>query len=239
MGLDVYVGSLSRYYAGDWETIAQRLGREQGVPVEIIRRSGAEQDGPPLSPREAHAAILRWRAWLSQPLRAEGIDALDWDERLDAPYATDKPDWSGYGALLVWAAREEYPRWFARKMWNEKDWHKDRSYRRGLRAGVKSRYGQLIVGPEFWLPADFIGVIDATGPSGEETRIGSLIQLRRQLDLLNERTWRAEAAAIATWRRGADLDDRLLEDRARLGFAIFDHLTTFAIEHRLVMKLDY
>ena len=28
MGLDVYVGSLIRYYTGNWETIVQQLGRD-------------------------------------------------------------------------------------------------------------------------------------------------------------------------------------------------------------------
>ena len=37
MGLDVYVGSLTRYYAHDWETAVQRLGCEQGIPVVIVR----------------------------------------------------------------------------------------------------------------------------------------------------------------------------------------------------------
>jgi len=37
MGLDVYVGPLSRYYAGDWETIVQQAGRQQGVEVQVLR----------------------------------------------------------------------------------------------------------------------------------------------------------------------------------------------------------
>jgi hypothetical protein len=37
MGLDVYVGSLTRYYTGDWETIVQQAGREMGLEVRVER----------------------------------------------------------------------------------------------------------------------------------------------------------------------------------------------------------
>lgn len=36
MGLDVYVGTLTRYYSGDWELITQRVGRELGLTVEVV-----------------------------------------------------------------------------------------------------------------------------------------------------------------------------------------------------------
>jgi len=40
MGLDVYVGPLTRYYSFEWETIIQRAGREQGLEVRIARPPG-------------------------------------------------------------------------------------------------------------------------------------------------------------------------------------------------------
>ena len=30
MALDVYVGSLTRYYAGEWENVSERTARERG-----------------------------------------------------------------------------------------------------------------------------------------------------------------------------------------------------------------
>jgi hypothetical protein len=39
MGLDVYVGSLTRYYARDWETIVQKWGRESGTRVEVLHQN--------------------------------------------------------------------------------------------------------------------------------------------------------------------------------------------------------
>jgi hypothetical protein len=42
MGLDVYVGSLTRYYARDWETVIQKHARETGMPLEIVRANEPE-----------------------------------------------------------------------------------------------------------------------------------------------------------------------------------------------------
>ena len=42
MGLDVYVGPLTRYYSFEWETILQQAGREQGMDVHIVRPDGCE-----------------------------------------------------------------------------------------------------------------------------------------------------------------------------------------------------
>jgi len=39
MGLDVYVGPLSRYTLGDWLTIVQQVMQAQGRTVQIIRTS--------------------------------------------------------------------------------------------------------------------------------------------------------------------------------------------------------
>lgn len=238
MGLDVYAGSLTRYYSGDWETIIERTCRENGVPCQVIRVPPTPPDEALDDPQKIHESILVWRDWISGKLAEEGERPLEWVERAEAPYDTDNPGWDAYGNLLVWAAREEHPRWFTQKTIGD-DWPKDRSYRRSLRKGAKSRYAQLITGPEIWLPANFTGVIDAIGPTGTEMRLGSLGQLRAQLDLLNDRTWRADAPTIATWRQRGPVDQGPVEELAQFGFALFDHLTTFAIEQRVPLKLDY
>ena len=60
VGLDVYVGPLTRYYLGDWETVVQRLGRERGFPVKTIRPSADQQSAEPkLSAAEAHEIVIQ------------------------------------------------------------------------------------------------------------------------------------------------------------------------------------
>ncbi|MBI5366610.1 MAG: hypothetical protein HZA54_06205, partial [Planctomycetes bacterium] len=58
MGLDVYVGTLTRYYTGDWKTIIQQVGERSGMTVEVIRAHA-----PPDAVRDPAAvrrAVLAW-----------------------------------------------------------------------------------------------------------------------------------------------------------------------------------
>src|SRR5579864_1754420 len=95
MGLDVYVGSLSRYYAGEWETIVQQTGRQQGLTVQIVRpqprnflaRLKAVVGGlHPTGPEAAQKAVNRWRQTLGA---ASGLgERFVWNENTECEYFT-------------------------------------------------------------------------------------------------------------------------------------------------------
>src|SRR5689334_5222627 len=89
VGLDIYVGSLTRYYAGDWELVAQKVAREMGAPLTVIRKHDPED--AIRDPEQIRPAVLAWRQGLSQALQETLTAPLDWDESPEAPYFTDKP----------------------------------------------------------------------------------------------------------------------------------------------------
>ncbi len=66
MALDVYVGSLTRYYAGEWENVSERTARERGTQFRIGRRVGAADSDPDI--QEILQALLTWRVELNQSL---------------------------------------------------------------------------------------------------------------------------------------------------------------------------
>ena len=101
MGLDVYVGSLARYYTGNWET------KEAGIEVQVDRH-GDSRDAI-RNPLEVNRLVCEWRDHLSEELKSHLAAPVDWDERPDAPYFTDKPAWDCYSNLLLWAAYQEHP----------------------------------------------------------------------------------------------------------------------------------
>ena len=37
MGLDIYVGPLTRYYTDNWKTIVQQAGEDNNIPVTVVR----------------------------------------------------------------------------------------------------------------------------------------------------------------------------------------------------------
>lgn len=82
MGLDIYVGSFTRYYAGDWDLAAARVARELGATFEVVR-----QHNPPDAIRDPEAIrsiVLEWRSGLAESLASHLPDPLDWDESPDA-----------------------------------------------------------------------------------------------------------------------------------------------------------
>lgn len=242
MGLDVYVGSLSRYYAGEWETIVQRMAREQGVP---FRRIEATDPGGRPSVDDARSAILTWRDSLTKAVLGEGIVLMDWDESAEGECETDKPNWDCYIALLLFAAREEHPHARSPKslfgMFRKKpqEWNEDPAYQASLGAGSKSRYGHLLGNTEFWLPYEENVIFEGPAPTGNQVMYGSSIVLLRQLEDLNARTWKASASVLAQWNENGADSESAAEDRARFAFALMYRLAGVAVARRLPMKLDY
>lgn len=235
MGLDVYVGTLTRYYAGQWETIMQRTAREQGVALEM-RRHGA--DDAVTDPTVLEPLLIEWRDALSDALRTHLAEPLRWAEGLGADYFTDKPAWDCYASLLIWAAHDEHPATELPRAASE-DWMQHPAVQLSQAEGFRSRHGQLLHGAEFWLPAQFEFTFKAQDPSGAEIVFGSVDTLLAQLRSLNERTWRADDATLEGWRRAGAGQRGPFEQAARFGFAVVYELASRAAEHRLPMKLDY
>ena len=242
MGLDIYVGSLSRYYLGAWETIVQQAARQQGFNVRVIRPAAPKPSIfrrlvslilPRRNPLPAlQQAILQWQHSLEQASGAEL--PFVWNDSVDYDYYTDKPGWQWYGALLLWAAHEQDPN----ESWPTviHSWSKDPAFQK-VRSRSNHEYPHLLSDTEIWLPVEVPKPFDTTDPFGNDTVVGSSLALLRELRLLNTRTWNASANEIAKW-RAAELPAGHESD-ARIGFALVYELCTLAVQHRLPMKLDY
>jgi hypothetical protein len=98
MALDVYVGSLTRYYSGDWENAAEKIARERGVQYRVTRTQPTDvvRDAGRIRP-----VVLAWRRKLGEALSGKVDAALDWDESADRPprggpvvMLVEAPDWS-------------------------------------------------------------------------------------------------------------------------------------------------
>ena len=235
MGLDIYVGSYTRYYSRDWETVVQAYGRQQGLPVTIVRTN--EPLDAITDPAQIRPAVLAWRDQLSAGL-GQNIDSpLDWNESAAAPYFTDKPGWDAFGALLMWAAYAEQ-RDLQRPAQMPASWADDPAYNRSTTAN-RSIFPQLLGGVETWLPVPFSFTFRAQDPGGADVTFGSSVQLLTELEELNRATWNASPQELL----GSALDGTegatSLSVLAKFGFSIMSRLTRGAVEHRLIMRLDY
>ena len=97
MGLDIYAGTLTRYYTQNWKTAVQQFGEAHGIPVQIIRANPEEH---PADEAEVLERVTEWRKHI---LNGLGITEPPlWNEDANqTPYYTDKPDWDGITALQL------------------------------------------------------------------------------------------------------------------------------------------
>jgi hypothetical protein len=260
MGLDVYVGTLTRYLVGDWELIAETTARELGIPFEIARAEPLPADAI-TDPDTVRNAVLEWRGALAEALGAP----CDWAEADAMPYFTDKPGWDGYASLLLLAAHVERPEIPLPEALPEDPFKHQllESVLRGTKTGLLGRRKAPEAPPRFvalytaelWLPIDVDGVWTASFVTGDELPMAAVGMLRFQLRELAETLGLEEddlAAArssggVITENGGGGGDDAILVEAVpappaelgKFGLAVFLDLAEKAHEHRLPLKLDY
>lgn len=234
MALDVYVGSLTRYYAGAWENLVERALRERGAPPAV--RSAMPTDDARSQDR-IRLQVVTWRAALARALGDRLAGPLEWDETEAAPWFTHRPGWGGFGSLVLWAAYAEHPTLRLPETLPE-EWDHDGALMRSTAEGFRSRYSHLVRNVEMWLPVDFEITFEGEDVKGRRVVMGSVTTLRRQLADLNAATWKASAADVAAWGR-APIEEGSVEQRARYAFAVLSELAQRAQSERLPMKLDH
>lgn len=235
MALDVYVGPLTRYYAGEWENVAERAARERGgaraEPRSDASAARAARD-------DMRARVLEWREALRRSLGDRLSLPLDWDEATRSHYAVGRPGWDGFGSLVLWAAYAEHPT-LRRPPALPEAWDDDAALIRCNAEGFRSRYSHLVRNVELWLPCDFQLTFEGEDLNGRRIVMGSAQMLAQQLAELNAATWKMSAAEVATWGQRLSAANAPLELQARYAFAVMTGLVRQAVEHRLPMKLDY
>jgi hypothetical protein len=236
MGLDIYVGSFTRYYRGDWETVVARAAREQGMGFKVIRTNPDPPDKvtDPIVIREA---VESWRISLEAGLRQHLADGLAWDERADADYFTDKPDWVGYSGVVLLAAHTACPE-HPRPERATAHFDKDAAYQSLAAQEFRCRFSQVFE-VELWLPCAFPFTFKAADVAGNEVRFGSSVTLLDQLSRLNDESYRADAETLAKWKYDGAGSQDTFEQTARFGLAMFLYHAQLSVKHRLPMKLDY
>ena len=221
MGLDVYVGPLTRYYVEGPADVVERIARHQEQPV-----------GDGLEAEEViRAAVVHWRQGLSRWLGDRLAGPLDWDESGPAPCFTDKPGWDGYGGTLLLAAHDEHPELPPPEVVSA-DWPDDPAYQAASASGAGSRYRQLLT-QELWLPCRFEFTVHTQDITGAEVELGSSVALLDQLELLSAR-YHLDGQPPEP-----SADGQSLSAAAGGGLAVLRRLAERSVSFRIPMKLDF
>ncbi len=221
MGLDLYVGSLTRYYLESPVAVVEQMARHQRVPYAIVHDARGLAGGHELGP-VIQSAVLAWREGLRQQLHERVDGSLDWDESPGGPCFTDKPGWGGYGGLLLLAAHQEYPE-LPLPDEVSADWADDPAYLASLDTGSGSRFDQVLI-PDLWLPSRFGFTFRTQDLTGQEIEVGSSAMLLTQLAALRAAHPAGSSPVAAT---------------AHATLAVLHRMAERAMEHGLPMKLDF
>ena len=179
MGLDIYAGTLTRYYSHNWKTVVQQWAEKNGYSFSRISPDGEPAGNEEeLSPAEVQATVENWRDQIldaiSQP---DQPPYAPWPEDNEKPYYTDKPDWDALGAMLLVAACHTYGQPVPPTV--EKDWDFGEHPLIARLAKIRSGCGPCFVGATWWIPLSDSFMFQAPLPTDAQTIIGTLGGLRR------------------------------------------------------------
>ena len=248
MGLDIYAGTLTRYYAGNWKNVVQMWAEANGYTFNKITPDGQTIEEEALDPREVEEAIEGWRDWLLEALAAEGETYAPWPEDNESPYFTDKPDWDAFGALLLYAACGIYQEPLPERVAKNWDFEADPLIERA-RADAEVKWS-LLNGTTFWLPIAGSFWFQCQDPAGNERTMATLDGLAAELDKINAGGWQAEEAEILAWSEtegypltdgqsaGAETDYDT-ESLAKFAYSICYQALMFARAQNAAIILDY
>ncbi len=259
MGLDIYAGTLTRYYAQNWKTVNQQWAEEHGWGFERITPEGEPlADGEQASPAEIQADMENWRDQVLSALAQPGQEPYTpWPEDNEKPYYTDKPDWDAFGAMLLVAACHTYGEPVPATV--QKGWNFTEHPTIKRLAEDREKVWSLFRGTDWWIPLSDGFLFQSILPNGTKAVVATLGALRNELEHLNNLAWQADEDTILGWSRteGYPVDkevgpDSVLvkpdspdhsiystESLAKFSFSLFWRALRFAEEKQVPILMDY
>ncbi|MBS4785747.1 MAG: hypothetical protein KH009_06520 [Clostridiales bacterium] len=256
MGMDLYAGTLTRYYAHNWKTVGQQWAEENGYGFHRITPDGAPVQEEELPVDEIRETVCAWRDWVTAALSASVETPLaPWREDNESPYYTDKPDWDAYGALQLYGASLLYGEPCPGTVKKGEDIGEQPLLRRALEDPEVN--WSLYSDVELWLPFREAFHFTAPNAAGSEGRIATAGALLDELRWINSHGWNAPEEEILAWDRtegypadaavGADgtftrLTEHTLyrtESLARFAYCIFYKAARYSLKHQVPIQLDY
>lgn len=258
MGLDIYAGTLTRYYAQNWKTVTQQYAEAQGWTFQRITPNGPSEPEEEMNPAEIQADMEEWRDQILAMIHSgTGRQYTPWVENNEKPYYTDKPDWDAFGALLLYTAavlqKEELPP-VVEKNW---DFNNHPLIQRFLEDEERAQSWSLFQGVTWWLPVEDSFYFQAPLPNGDTMTVATSGLLTAELKRINELGWQADEDTILSWTKTegypADMETAAdgsvnkaeehtqydTESLARFAYSIMWQAVCFSMEQGVPLLMDY
>lgn len=256
MGLDIYAGTLTRYYAQNWKTAAQQWAEANGFSYSRItpQKDQAEEI---LDPRDIQEAMKNWQRQMLAAISPKDRAPYEpWTEDNETPYYTDKPDWDAFGALLLYTACRIYEEPLPKTV--EKNWDFDHHPLIQRMGEDEERLWSLFIGASWWLPMEEGLVFNGPCPTEQEITMSTTGALKMELQQINAIGWQADEETILSWARtegypadGEIRDGKLTkegitehntydtESLAKFAYSILWQAVRFSMDKRVPILLDF
>ena len=259
MGLDIYAGTLTRYYAHNWKTVTQQWAETNGFSFSRITPRGEQAaQEEEADPREIKNAMKNWQSQILEAISPKECPPYEsWTEDNETPYYTDKPDWDAFGALLLYTAARTYGEPLQETV--EKNWDFE-NHPLIQRMGEDEDHGvwSLFIGASWWLPIADGLAFNAPCPTDEEITFSTTGALKMELEQINSIGWNADEETILSWSRSegypadaeiqngkltkAGMEEHTVyntESLAKFAFSILWRAVKFSMEKQVPILLDF
>lgn len=250
MGLDIYAGTLTRYYAHNWKTVTQLFAEENGMDFQTIR----PQQEDNISHEELKEIMIQWRDSIIRGLNLDP-ESL-WNEDYDiTPYYTDKPDWDALNALLLYIAAKYTKKEVPKTIKKNFDVYSHPIVKEFVES--KDFLASLFDGNGWWLPIEQNIFFNYVLPNSQNSPLSTSTLLLEELKSYNEFEWNADRETILSWRstegyptdatysKATGLSEMLVnetyetESLAKFAFSILWQAAEFSIKYGVVIVFDF
>jgi hypothetical protein len=238
--LDIYSGSLTRYYARDWKTKNQQICESMGVEYRMVGPAAAVEEEPRASKEDIEKAVGMWTDSLLGSLSSQmGEELKNWTDNDKSSYYTAQLTWPAFNALILRAAYAAFPDLASEKP-DLNEYQNDPAYLQFADDAYKSPYKILARNVEIWLPCQISFAFVVPTITGRQTQMASVSTFKQHLEALNAALWQAEPEQIKSWQgEGTPGSEQTLEILAKYAYSVFSDSLDFASAHNLPVLLDY
>jgi len=252
MGLDIYAGTLTRYYTHNWKTVVQQFAEANGMSFQTFRPQQDVEDE--LSVEEIKEIVIQWRDNIINGLNLNPMPL--WNEDYDVtPYYTDKPDWDALNALLLYIAAKYSNKEVPPIIHKNIDIYKHPIVKEFLK--TKDFQLTLFDGNGWWLPIEQNIMFNYVLPNSEKSPLSTSALLLAELKRYNTFEWNADRDTIISWsttegyptdatyNKEAGYKEVALhetygtETLAKFAFSILWQAAEFSLEHGVVIVYDF
>ena len=259
MGLDIYAGTLTRYYSHNWKTVVQQWAEENGWGFQKITPDGEAADNEEeMSPAEVQAAVENWRDQILSAISQPGQPPYaPWPEDNEKPI-TPQGRIGMPSAQCCWLPPAIHTMSRCLPLWRRTGTLGSILWSARL-ASDEERVWSLFRGATWWLPLPDSFFFQAPLPTDDQAMIATLGGLRKELEKLNQLAWQADEDTILGWAdtEGYPVDGTVGPDGqyskadipehtqyetqslAKFAFSMFWRAMRFAEEQQVPILLDY